>query len=53
MSRCQRCHACESMWENPVCRYCGFPGTDTRTPGQKDIDDAEIEEFYKEGDDEH
>ncbi len=48
MSRCNRCNACESMWETSACKHCNYPGDDSRTPGQIDIDNADMEEFYKE-----
>lgn len=44
MSRCPRCNACESMWGAAVCKYCGFPESETRTLGQMEIDDADNSE---------
>lgn len=41
MSRCQRCDACESMWDTSNCKYCNYPDKDTRTPQQILIDDAD------------
>ncbi len=44
---CERCFACESMWINPICRYYGYPGSDTRAPEQKTIDDIAIEDLLQ------
>lgn len=41
MTRCQRCDACESMWETKNCRWCNYPDNDKRTPEQVDIDNAD------------
>ncbi len=50
MARCQRCYACESMWSNPVCRWCGFPGDDTRNT-ETIIEDNEFIKTLEENDD--
>ena len=41
MARCTRCYAPESMWRVEPCRYCGFPGADTRSAEQKRMDAEE------------
>ena len=30
MARCERCDACQSMWDLEPCVHCGFPGEDPR-----------------------
>jgi hypothetical protein len=44
MARCYRCDACESQWDMAACKYCGYPGADTRTEEKKKIDAADYEE---------
>jgi len=39
MSRCPRCDACESQWENKPCNRCGYPYEDKRTKPQATYDD--------------
>ena len=44
MARCQRCFACESMWDFAPCRHCNFPGPDKRTADRiKEDDDYRME----------
>lgn len=44
MARCHRCDACESMWDTSDCKYCGYPGPDTRSQDQVAQDDKDFEE---------
>ncbi len=41
MARCHRCYAIESQWSTAPCRWCGFPGHDTRTAAQVESDARE------------
>jgi ribosomal protein L37E len=44
MARCSRCDACESQWDFTPCKYCGFPGAETRSPEQVVQDDKNYNE---------
>lgn len=48
MARCERCNACESMWDLSPCESCNFPKADTRTADQIKQDDLEYDEWLKE-----
>lgn len=45
MARCFRCGACESMWDTSPCKYCNFPGNDTRTEAEIEEDERFLDEF--------
>lgn len=51
MARCQRCYACENMWEFKNCTNCNFPGKDSRTVNQIRADNEYRKELEKEEDD--
>ena len=48
MARCQRCHGCESQWAFEPCKFCGWPGEDTRTLEVIAQDEKDWEEFCSE-----
>ncbi len=50
MARCQSCYACESMWDAAPCKYCGYPGADSRDVATI-INDNEFIKTLEENDD--
>lgn len=51
MGRCVRCCGCECMFDMSPCRFCGYPGKDTRSAERIADDDKFKEEFYRIEDD--
>lgn len=47
MSRCERCNACQSMWDTGNCKFCNFPAEEARPPEQIKEDEEDFAEYCK------